>query len=214
MPRHVLLDFRFEEVPQDLATLKDCLQLVERGMPNLIKAEKERIWQEWGTDEDADRSVGHFLEGQLDEGVTTRFITAAFVVALWALYEAAVLKYADYIRKAKKLTLKLRDLRGDFLEQGRKYFEEVLHFDLHPVTADWVRLGMLGKLRNALAHANGRLEDLSEPNRGALEQWVSKQSNLKVADDSIVVTFDFARQSWAFMNDLLDDLHKRVRATF
>jgi hypothetical protein len=51
---------------------------------------------------------------QMEDGVTTRFITGALIVALWAGYEAAVTKYANYVREAKSLSLKLRDIRGDF----------------------------------------------------------------------------------------------------
>jgi hypothetical protein len=208
-------DFRFTEVEYELMMLSQYVQLLEANLPIIVEAEKTRIWQDLDANDEGDRSVGNHLEERLDEGVTTRFLTAAALVATWATYEATIQTMAAYVQHAKEVSLKMSRLRGTFLERARTYFDDVLKFDLHPVSADWSRIERLAELRHVLAHANGRLPELPPDDRPRVASWLRETQGLTIVEDEyLVVSLTFARESLAFVESLLTDLVERVRASF
>src|SRR5207245_8307274 len=209
------VDLRFVEVGYELMMLSQYVGLLEANLPAIIEGEKKRIWSELDPGEDADRDTGNHLEDRLKEGVSTRFLASAAIMATWAIYEATVERMADYIREAKKISLKMNHLRGNYLERARRYHDDVLKFDLHPVGTDWQRLERLAELRHILAHANGRLWDVSADTLRRVDPWLKSTPGLTIVDDEyLVVQLDFARETLKFVEVLLRDLVKRVRNEF
>jgi hypothetical protein len=208
------LDLRFAEIPYELLILSEYIKLVERNLPTIVEAEKPRIWQGLDRDDPGERSIGSHLEFELEQGVTTRFLTASCLIAVWALYEAAVSQLAAYVRHHREASLTLSDLRGGFLERARKYFDDVLRFDLHPVDTDWRRLGTIAALRHALAHANGRLDDIKPPGRERIEEYVRDDQRLSIEEEYVIVSLEFVRDAHAFIDTLLHDLIERVKDEF
>jgi hypothetical protein len=209
------IDLRFVEVGYELMMLSEYVALLETNLPTIIEAEKKRIWLDLDREDDADRSSGYHLEQRLEEGVTTRFLTAAAVTGTWAIYEATVAKMASHIQRSKEVSLRMSHLKGNFLQRARRYFDDVLKLDLHPIDTDWSRLERLGNLRNVLAHANGRLWDVPEDDRRRATSWVASTPGLTIVDEEyLIVSLAFARESLSFVDDLLRELVERVRTSF
>jgi hypothetical protein len=208
-------DLRFVDAGYELMMLRQFEAIVRSHLPALVSAEKARVWEDLDRDDDADRNVGHHLEDRLDEGVTTRFITGAIVVATWAVYESTVKLLADHVRGARDVKLKLSDLNGTFPEKSRKYFGEVLRTDLHPIGTDWERLERLAQLRHILAHANGRIGDVPISDWNRVKQWVQATRGISVVDDDyIVLSVEFVADARSFVDHLLRELVDRVRRDF
>lgn len=212
------VDFRFLEIESELSALSDQLNLVKTALPRIKETERKRIREEYA-DSDKWEADGVYLEEVLDEGVTTRFLTAALIIASWAAYEAAVKKLAKHVGKNVKASLSMRDVKGDdFLSQARKYLEGVLHFPLHPQETDWERLKHIARLRHALAHANGLLADLTPNLRAKLEPWVKQTQGLEIADnlgdECIVASPQFAEETLSMLSGLVKELIGRVRERF
>ncbi len=209
------VDLRFTEVGYELMVLAQYITLLEANLPTVVDAEKRRVWVDLDPDDDADRQIGHHLEDRLDQGVTTRFLAGAAMIATWAIYEATVSQMADYVRDQKEVSLRMSRLKGDFLERARTYYDDVLKFDLHPLGTDWTRLQRLAELRHLIAHANWRLWDVPGEDRKRLESWIKSTAGLSiVGDEYVVVSLDFVRQSHTFVDGLLKDLVDRVRDAF
>jgi len=209
------VDLRFVEVGYELMILSEYVKLLDANLPAIIEAEKKKIWIDLDRGEDVDRSTGHHLEDRLTEGVSTRFLTGAVIMATWAIYEATVERMADYVRDAKKVSLKMNHLRGSFLQRARRYHDDVLKFELHSTGADWQRLERLAELRHVLAHANGRLWDVPADDLRRMDPWLKNTPGLTIVDDEyLVVSLDFAREALEFVDGLLRDLVDRVRKTF
>ncbi len=63
-----LFDVRFDDVPYELMILWEYVNLLEHQMPTFVEKEKARIWTELGPDNE---EIGHHLEAQIEDGVTT-----------------------------------------------------------------------------------------------------------------------------------------------
>ncbi len=73
-----LFDVRFDDVPYELMILWEYVNLLEHQMPTFVEKEKARVWTELGPDNE---EIGHHLEAQIEDGVTTRFLTSAALIA-------------------------------------------------------------------------------------------------------------------------------------
>src|SRR3990172_5312614 len=101
------VDLRFIEIGYELMMLQQYVELLDANLRAIIETEKKRIWKDLDRGDEADRSTGWHLEQRLEEGVTTRFLTAAVVMGAWAVYEASVEKLASHIQHRKEVSLKM-----------------------------------------------------------------------------------------------------------
>jgi hypothetical protein len=105
-----------------------------------------------------------------------RLLRSSFIVVLWAVYEAAVKELAEYLRC--KGDLKMSDLKGDFTQRSRKYFSHIPGTALYSSDEVWERLRRIEIVRHAIAHANGRLTEVSEPKRNELNAWIKQDRGI------------------------------------
>lgn len=201
-------DFSSYQVCLDVWALEAYIQILEVELPRVREEERKRIWQAVKPGDEQQEHYAEIADYQLDEGITTRLLTGTALIAIWATYEAVVRRNAKRIQESRRLRLKIG--RGPFPESARMYFEDVLQCDLHPQGTDWDRLNVIYGLRNALAHANGQLEDVPEQKRKKVEEWARTFQGLKIADGYLIVSVEFVRGAFNFINELLCDLGTRI----
>ncbi|MCD4811360.1 hypothetical protein K8R14_02000 [bacterium] len=104
---------------------------------------------------------------QLIDDLIPRFFRGPFLISLYALYESIVSEIATAISTLNPHMKSFSSFRKkknlSFIESARVYYAEVLGNELCPDATIWEQLIILSKLRNAVAHANGRIESLSPP---------------------------------------------------
>src|SRR5437773_2031343 len=134
------MDLRFVGMSLELIVLEEYLDIIDNQLPDLIKRERDKIWDEIDPENRDSEEAASFRQHYLDEGISIRFLTAAALMGVWAEYEAGVVRLAEYLRSARGLRLEISHLRGGFLEAASRYYEDVLRFPLHASGTDWDRL--------------------------------------------------------------------------
>lgn len=204
------IDTRFVEEEIESWVIDDYASIVKEALPSILEDESKRISERFDPNDEAMQSVISSFEFFLSSGITTRFLTASVLLAAWAYYEAFVLKLSRYVAKKRSASLGLRDLRGGFLEQAEKYFE-ALQWDLHR-EVDWDFLTETLTVRNAFAHANGRISDLkSQDDKGKIMLIVGRGDGASIEDGALVLSPAFVEGAWARIKDLSLGLAKRVK---
>jgi hypothetical protein len=212
MPRFHF-DPRFVEIGYERMMLEQYVEMVEAQLPDIRAKECERIWLGIDSSDEADRQVASHLKDRVEDGVTTRFLTAAATIASWALYESAVQDVAAHLQRHRGVELRMSAIRGDFLERARTYFSDVLHFPLHHATEDWERLSDLAKIRHFLAHGNGDLRNIRPSDRPRLVDLVARTEGVTIIDEQyLVIDPAFAKETLRFLKELLNDLISRTRS--
>ena len=197
----------------DLWAIQEHITMLQREIPRIVDAERKRIRDEAAAGDEQEKHDAEVAEQMLDEGSTTRFLTGAALIALCATYESVVKRVAERLRQIRGLRLGLRDIRGEsFLEQADKYFEDVLECKLHAHKATRERLAILYGLRNALAHANGNLDEMNDNLRGKIQSWAASTKGLSVLAGSLVVSIDFVVRASKLVGDAVTDLSQRTEA--
>jgi hypothetical protein len=208
-------DFRLLDVSLELYALEDHLHLIENQMEHIKKTERLRVdahIREQGFSPDdpewhqALNEYSHRIQFFLP-----RFFRGPFLVALYAVYESGVTEIARLIQKKQSQPISIDDLRGDFLERAKKYYKHILKFDLHVEDEAWQRVKMLSELRDAFAHANGRLEMVKEKRRELIEKWEQQKIGITTYQGYIVCDAKLVSDIFEVVRKSLEDLVARYK---
>jgi hypothetical protein len=212
------LDFRFVEIEYELWALGEYLNALEQQLPAIAEAKRTQTYtrlqaEKLGWDDPETEFAFQELY-EIAENVLPRFLRGPFLATLWALYESAVTEIASYLRQQQKKALGLRDIRGGFLDRAQKYFDHILAFPLCTDDRTWERLKMLMMLRNALAHANGRLEAVNEKSQKKIEEYTKMGVGVAVKNGNLLFTEAFVRETYVLVRESLISLIERVHSAY
>lgn len=179
------VDLRLSDVEFELWALEEHLAALEESV-TFLKAQdrirtEARLREQGLADDEGEIQIALQEHDQRVNHVLPRYLRGSFLVALWAVFEAAVRDIADHLRHQKSREFRLGDLHGNILDSGQKYFKHVLERELLPGTETAERLTRALILRNAYAHANGRLDAVYERDLPKIKKWI--EGNVGVSED-------------------------------
>ena len=150
---------------------------------------------------------------QLIDHLIPRFFRGPFLISLHALYESIVSEIATAIRtlnpRLKSFSSFKKKKRQSYIEIARDYYAEVLGIVLCPDVSVWERLIILSKLRNAVAHANGRIEALSPHLKEEMVKIVRDLPDVDAYTGYITFGKDFVAHTTALV---LSELRRLIEA--
>ena len=196
------------EVEVELGVLEEHLSIIEGHLERSIRTATCELRSEIQglTPDDYDQwDIPHQLHDYKVEITLPRILRNPFLVSLFAVYESAVETVAELVQKEKGQARSLNDTRGNFLERAEKYYRCDLQFDLSTDDERWERLIVLSRLRNAIAHTNGRWEAIEKKTRCRL----LKQEGVEEYLGFVIVSETFLRETVAMVKGELEDLLKR-----
>ncbi len=209
----LIIDFRFIEILEELSALYEYFNTIEEQIKYLYEKRhgeiQEKIEKENLDEADIDIEFQEYWHKV--EDIYPKSFRGSFIVNLWAFYESSITQVANFLREHKSISLKLSDIRGDFIERAQKYFKYVLKFELHPVSNNEI-LKNLYVLRNGFAHANGKLENMNSSTRNSIKEMINQNVGIKENTyNEIFVEKEFLTSSFNEIHILITDLIKRTR---
>ena len=204
-------DFRLLDVSLELSTLEKNLELIEGQIESSRQAAKHTLEAKRGELPPDDEAEWDLLRQEYDyevDFVLPRVLHNPFLVSLFAVYESAVKEIAKLIQKKQGARISLEDLKGDLLNRAKKYYDQVLQFDLSKSNDHWQRLMLLSDLRNAIAHTNGRLDLI----KAGTKQKILKSDGVREYFDRVLVEPTFLRETFTMVKDDLESLVARYKA--
>jgi hypothetical protein len=209
------VDFRLLDVSLELHALEDHYELIEKQISHLIHAEKVSLDEyrkkenltpedpEWDfARQECDRKVDFLLP---------RFFWGPFIVSLYAVLETSVLEIARLIQQSQKQGISINDLRGNFLKRAKKYYKNVIKFELCGDTNTWQRIKILAEVRHAIAHANGRLDMLNENTKKRIKALEKQNLGISSYYNYILLDSYFAKETFSKVRSLLKSLVDRYK---
>lgn len=208
----------------ELEMLTEHLQLIENHIERIQKEERrefDRKVEEIGkTYKCANLTAELIEERRVEEEIASKeyelrindlplFFRGPFLVSLYAVYESVVTEIADLIRDKQSQQIKIDDLRGNFLERAKKYYKHILQFDLYSNEKAWQQIKMLSDLRNAFAHANGRMDRLKNEK---IKKKIEKNIGISITIfGHVICEADIVADIFGAVRDSLKDLIKRYK---
>src|SRR2546426_12104174 len=84
----------------DLWALEEHVKMLKRELPRVIEEERKRIRAQVTLGDEQAEHEADIAEHYLDDGSTTRILTATALIAIWATDESAVQRCAERIHTA------------------------------------------------------------------------------------------------------------------
>ena len=134
-----------------------------------------------------------------------------FIISIYSVFETSITEIAKLIQQTQNQKISINDLRGYFNERAEKYFDHILNFEYYRDTSFKIAIEILTEVRNAIVHANGRVEMLKEHNRQKLERWSKDNQGITFYNGYLFVEIDCARQIFNKVKLFLEDLVKRYK---
>lgn len=212
-------DFRFVELFHELYALEDYIDSVESQLPDLIKKEEEKAYnmlneKGYGNDPIERNQVEQQLY-ELIEEVLPRYFWGPLLVTLWAIFELGLVEIAREVKDQQNQTIKLNDLRGNVLERSDKYFNHILRLNLNTEDESWAHLQMFCVLRNALTHANGRIDNLKgEKERDKINKWSKDNIGISQTNGVLVFTPEFVKKTYSIVFEVIKNLTDQVTTKY
>lgn len=208
-------DLRFIEIFHELYALEDYINSVELQLPQLIEKEKEKAYQNRPTDDPIEWQQKENELYELIEDVLPRYFRNPIIVTLWAIFESAIIEIAKEIKDQLSIPITLDDITGDFLKRTNKYFNHVINFPIDVRGTSWKQFRKFYLLRNAIAHGNGRLDNIKNPDdRKAILDWEGENSDISTIGGNIVCSPNFIRQTYSIVLKFLQDITKGVKTKY
>jgi hypothetical protein len=212
-------DLRFVEIGYELWGLAHYRETLEEQIIQLADQKKrevrKRLASEGLTPDDPEYSSEVQQIDTLTDEVLPRFFRGPFLISLWAVFESGMNEIGEYLGSRRATVLRPRDIRGrDPKDTWAKYFDHVVKYPLGIDDTTWQRLDELREVRNAMAHANGRVELLAEPLRRKIEEWCAEQRGLSTYFGLLIIAAVYVRDANELVDDTLSSLIARVRKDF
>ena len=107
----------------------------------------------------------YFDEHALLSEVFTRTLRGTVLVVTYTLCEMSLETICSTEQKHHGYALTLRDLAGQGVERAKLYMSKVCGVTFPDESREWNRLMDLSMIRNALAHADGNVKRMRDPER-------------------------------------------------
>ncbi len=137
----------------------------------------------------------------------------SFIVSCWATYEMYFERLADYVRKKKEID----EMPGKKNHLGKmqrlmNYFPDILGISL-PIEKDDIEyLENLYSIRNAIAHDNGRIDELSKNKQERLNVFISEHHDvIELEGQYLRFGRSFATEAMAIVTRTLKQINNAVR---
>lgn len=208
-----IIDTRFLrllDTEVELDGLDELIALLDRQLTLWKDTDSLHAWIEARLPVEQDYSS---FEVYLDRAHVTlpRTFGSAVVVLLWATFESGVRETAKALAQHGGIRKKIDKIKADgFVLKSIEYFGSVLRMPLAIDKNQEEALMRLARVRNAIAHANGRVEAVKSITPEMLSDL--ERHGVSTFQGYIFPSLDFVRQSLHAVRVTLAPIIARVRA--
>ena len=218
MEINIGIEFKYVVILLELEAFGKFLDRLEKGLKYLSDQEELRNSSSLRNLYDLnDIQNSNYDLTELVEHILPRFFRNPALISLYAIYESSVNIIADYLRQKLDESLPRlknyeKNKRMNFLHRANKYFHDVLKIPLYSngYEEDLERLRVL---TNAIAHCNGRLEEVKTMERKTIQKWEKDKIGISIYQGDLLISEGFLRKTYLIVKDSLSDLiksHKTV----
>ena len=211
----IKLDFRLLEVSLDINALDEYYKLIKDQITTLIDSEKrslnEKLKKERLTPDDPEWTFYRQEYEYKAEFLLPRFFWGSFIVHVYAVFEISIIEISRLIRKKLNINIDINELKGDFPERAKKYFKNILNFELYSDNSAWQKIRTLADVRHVIAHANGRIDMLNDKSKKRIKSLERENKGISSYDDYVLIESHFAWETFMAVKSILEDLVKRYK---
>lgn len=150
----------------------------------------------------------HWEEHSMLRDEFPRIHRNSIFLALYALFEARLNDYCRYLEAAGDVELKLSDLADKGVRRAQTYLTKVAGVEFPSTSKTWLEILTVGKLRNLIAHSEGKLTDDTDK---ALLRYIDENKLLSRSQHGgVQLGSDYSAYLAERFERFFNELHKLV----
>jgi len=183
----------FQILDEYLAYIEGSLSVTLQDVVSRLHNKEEHIEYDDG------QTFGYHFDGLVlpDSApmIVSRFLYNNYFLSLWATYETGLKEIAMFLSLAlgldnfEEYKAKKGKKKKNIIVEIFKYFRDVCNISMPTINhVNQQYLNNLYMLRNTMAHANGRIKDISSSKRNKeLLKWILKQPEIIVSENNWIL---------------------------
>lgn len=210
------IDFRLFDTIAELRSHNDILKSIENQESYLSESKRRELIKyikSLGIETDEPEYDVLWQENDYKtEYLYPKALRGAFLISLWATFEAGISEIARLIQVCKGIKLKISDIRAEnILDQINKYFTEVLECDLEFSKEEMAELKNLYFLRNCYAHSNGRIDALKESERKKYSNLLAHSKYINEKFGYIIIEMKYLYDIYGLISQKLEGIIEKYK---
>lgn len=158
-----------------------------------------------------DKNIGKEIDIKIysNKGVSATHISweniiwSSLFLSIYSSFESKLNQICLIVMEKDKIELSPKDLRDSGLTRARKYLYNVAKYKLPIPENKWKLSEKYNKVRNTLAHNEGRLDKHDNKKDKDFHNFIKSNSNLKIDNfNKLVITKNFVLEVENFFNDV------------
>ncbi len=181
----------FQLLDEYLSYIEESIHVTIKNITNSLREREDLI----ELDEGQMASLyDRFVLPDSAQLIFSRFLYNNTFLSLWVTYETSLIEIANFLSLAKKVedfkSYKETKIKKKNVIIGLfKYFSEIQSIEISKESKiDLEHLLFIYRLRNIIAHSNGRTKDISVK-KGTIEflNWAKKQPDITVSEEGLII---------------------------
>lgn len=212
---NIKLDFRLLEVSLDINALETYYNLILNQISIQIESEKRKL-NEYRkkqnlTPEDAEWNISRLNYEHKVDFLLPRFFWGSFIVHVYSVFEVSIIEISRLIKRKLNINIDINDLKSNFLERSRKYFNHIINFRFIDDDNAWEKIKILADVRHVIAHANGRIDMSNDRIKERIKLLEKNKKGISFYSDYILIERSFAWEAFMAVKFILEDLVNRYK---
>lgn len=179
--------------------LLQSYDLVELNFTDLVERRGGLGWD--GNPATSGQAVKDWLQQKIVDSWMPQAYRGAFLIALWATYEATIKMVSDTLRRFDPSLPHFTSPRGNWLPSVETYFARHLRYSLFPKEVRGIKneVEALQRIRHVFAHANGLKQATVGRQWKLLVPYAERRAGIKLDRGFIDMTPEFVRGRFLMM---------------
>lgn len=213
----ITVDFRFINFPYEMEGLNQYLKALEESIFFHKREFERRVLTEVKNSKNLEEELNLAYQKIFDmqDRVFPKSFRNPFIILLWAVFESTMNEIANYQYKSFNCEIKLSDIRGNFLEKIKKYFNSVTKIIFSLTPEEDKELEILYFIRSIIAHGNGNLENIKKESQvKKIKELAKSEGILDIDYNQIILKKEYLERSFDLIDKTTSRYIKKVKQYF
>ncbi|MCK5857197.1 MAG: hypothetical protein KAG64_06890 [Bacteroidales bacterium] len=160
-----LIEIEYSALNSFLIESESTIKNKERSLTKKIK--------NWETEkklyENAPEPFERFETEIIEFNQFSSLLNNSFFIMSYSIFERYFFEICNYCQKEEEKKVSAKDLKGNGIDQCRKYIQNVIEINLKSLAAEWAEIKKYQKIRNFIVHNIGILNEKDAKNESLKE---------------------------------------------
>lgn len=210
--QHIYKNY-FSNIKGRISYLRDYILELEDKFNHDLKMLRKKYENDidlTGSHIEYDSSLSEYYSDELIriDNIFLRSFRYSAIVGIYSLLETSMNSLCGILKQMNKTIFDLGGAEGDGIEGARLYLMKICKIDLSGSSQKWSEIQKLHEIRNFIIKGDGDISRVSDPEK--IKHIIDQTQGLSLDDDHLVIEKQYVESAITWVEDYLQELHKKA----